>query len=208
MNEFEFYKLAHSVSLHFKSEKYDCVKYAFKSSVSFSSFIKRKDKYFFGKWARKFPHKKDAFQFILANILAGKKWVGSYDLKCLSEHKGRTENLTYAFTSEIRSLILNAEKAGLAKWSEIANAGPGRHPLVFIEYIRGAVSKESMIILDYCTGLFARLHDSLRDDVLWEEASFVLRKYRLLFILSADKIEKYRKALEDVSNEVAFSLDI
>ena len=71
---FDSYQLYLAVKLHFNSKDYDFVQYNGKVKADLNSFIKRKDKYHFGKLSR--LYKEELQDFYVANLSQKDMWVG------------------------------------------------------------------------------------------------------------------------------------
>ena len=76
---FAAYAIYNSLHLHFTSKSYDYFKYNGKTNVSKDTFLKRKDKYKFHKFARKYSLD-ELRDFFVANFIEGNvNWVGELD---------------------------------------------------------------------------------------------------------------------------------
>ena len=53
IDPFDSYKMYNALKLHFETDGYDAIKYNYKSNASPKAFMRRKDKYFFAKLAKK-----------------------------------------------------------------------------------------------------------------------------------------------------------
>ena len=68
MEAFEAYKIYHALKLHFTSD-YDYAKYNGKAKVTVDSYLKRKDRPFFAKVARKYMTTENTKNFFISNFI-------------------------------------------------------------------------------------------------------------------------------------------
>ena len=79
MEAYEAYKIYHALKLHFNSD-YDYNKYNGKAKVTVDSYLKRKDKPFFAKVARKYMTPENTKNFFISNFIVNPKgWVGNFN---------------------------------------------------------------------------------------------------------------------------------
>ena len=71
---YDSYQLYLGIKLHFYSEDYDFVKYNGKVKADINSFLKRKDKFQFGKLFKN--HKEELKDFFIANLSVKDQWAG------------------------------------------------------------------------------------------------------------------------------------
>ena len=77
MEAFDAYKIYMALKAHFNSD-YDFNKYGGKTTVTKQSYLKRKDKFFFGRVARKY--KEQVKDFFISNFLVKEKgYIGSFN---------------------------------------------------------------------------------------------------------------------------------
>ena len=78
---YDAYTLYLGIKLHFHSDSYDFVKYNGKVKSDINSFLKRKDKYHFGKLFK--TYKQDLQDFYVANLSYKDYWAGDLlDSEC------------------------------------------------------------------------------------------------------------------------------
>ena len=101
---------------HFKSQSYDYFKYNGKIKASPESFEKRKDKYKYAKLA-KMVDEDNLEDFIIANILAGKTWIGDFlndeAVSNYRQYKKRKEAIAYTFENELSKLFSSGDPKSL-----------------------------------------------------------------------------------------------
>ena len=195
MTAFDTYRTYLALNQHFTRKSYDYFKYNGKVKVSETTFLGRKDRYFFEKASRKFK-KEEFIEFLLANYTSGTEhWIGNLmsgaNLIEMKKWKKRIDSLTYTFKEDIMSIVDQDETLDSAlKMQE------GRHPLLYRMYLRKKVSLETLVILDDLveySKLWKRYDDMMMNDLL-----FLMEKYRPFFhqAIQIDK-GKYRKIVLD-----------
>ena len=96
---YDAYTLYLGIKLHFYSKDYNFVKYNGKVKADINSFIKRKDKYHFGKLYKKY--KNNLQDFYIANLSVYDLWAGDLlENECDGRYrdwKKRQQKLTYMF---------------------------------------------------------------------------------------------------------------
>jgi hypothetical protein len=196
MSAFDTYRTYLAVQQHFTRKNYDFFKYNGKVKVSESTFLGRKDRYFFEKASRKF--KRDEFvQFLLANYTANREhWIGNLmsgeNLIAMKKWKQRIDSLTYSFKEDM--LYLNDAES---KLDNALKSDDGKHPLLYRLFLRKKISLETMVILDDLVG-YSKLWLKYNDMMLSDHA-FLMEKYRP-FLHQAVLIDKskYRKIVLDI----------
>lgn len=101
-NAFELYL---GLKLHFNSD-YDFVKYNGKVKTNFDSYLKRSDKFHFGKLAKN--HGKELKDFLIANFIIEDYWAGDLLTQdCennYTTYKKYMQSLSYSFEQDCRTL--------------------------------------------------------------------------------------------------------
>lgn len=100
---YDAYTLYLGIKLHFHSKDYDFIKYNGKVKSDINSFLKRKDKYHFGKLFK--THKQELQDFYIANLSLKDLWAGDLlDNECVKVYKdwkNRNQKLSYLFETEV-----------------------------------------------------------------------------------------------------------
>ena len=97
---YDAYTLYLGIKLHFYSKDYNFVRYNGKVKADINSFVKRKDKYHFGKLYKKY--KNNLQDFYIANLSVYDLWAG--DL-LENECDGRYRDEIIGFTKDWERLI-------------------------------------------------------------------------------------------------------
>ena len=195
MSAFDTYRTYLAVQQHFTRKSYDFFKYNGKVKVNESTFLSRKDRYFFEKASRKF--KRDEFlHFLLANYTNGDEhWIGNLmsgqNLITMKKWKGRIDSLTYNFKEDMNTIHEYEEDI-----DSVLKMIDGKHPLLYRLFLRKKISLETMVIIDQIlnyTKLWAKYNDMMLNDHL-----FLMEKYQPFLNSSVDiDKSKYRKIMLD-----------
>ena len=178
---------------HFTKDHYDYIKYRGKTRASNAAFYKRKDRFWFEKFARQ-KNDKEIEEFFVSNFIYSTDpstvWIG----EMIKEGEGRyqewqkkVQSLTYVFKQETESVFENK------KVDDMFDCSKGHPPILKI-YLRGDISLESMVIYDRILGYGKNFDERLKDPV-WETVSRKIKKYSPF--LNID-VSRYKKILKEV----------
>jgi len=178
---------------HFTKEHYDYIKYRGKTRASNAAFYKRKDRFWFEKFARQ-KNDKEIEEFFVSNFIYSTDpstvWIG----EMIKEGEGRyqewqkkVQSLTYVFKQETESVFENK------KVDDMFDCSKGHPPILKI-YLRGDISLESMVIYDRILG-YGKDFDKRLKDPVWETVSRKIKKYSPF--LNID-VSRYKKILKEV----------
>ena len=184
MNDpYESYKLYNALKLHFESS-YDAVKYNFKTNVSSQSFLKRKDKYFFAKLAKKYNgNLKD---FYVSQFINEQKYVGdmmdSEAESYYATYKKIKESIHRVFSIDINNMSdLNAD------FDKFFLSEDGQQPYVVQLWMQEEISLETVVILNSIFG-FVQIEDSkISDTIIWPDNKRKIEKYTPFVNFDKDK---------------------
>ena len=185
---YDAYTLYLGIKLHFYSKDYDFVRYNGKVKADINSFVKRKDKYHFGKLYR--TYKQDLQDFYIANLSQKDMWAGDMlDTtadKVYKEWKKRNQKLSYMFRTEVSDLL---RKSTITKVLEVKD---GQHPKLLKEFMAKKISLETMCILDEIIGFTKDWDRLITEQVVYPEIHIKINKYKAF--VSFDH-ETYKKKL-------------
>ena len=174
MNDpFESYKLYNALKLHFESS-YDAVKYNYKTNVSSQSFLKRKDKYFFAKLAKKYNgNLKD---FYVSQFINEQKYVGdmmdSEAESYYATYKKIKESIHRVFSIDIN--ILSEQKV---EFNNLFESIEGQQPLIIQYWMQEDISLETIVILNSILGFIQREDSKISDTIIWPDNKRRIEKY-------------------------------
>ena len=193
MKIFEFYEMYTALKAHFETS-YDFVKYKGKMNLSVSNFERRKDVIFFKKWSKQFT-KKEAAQFITANLLYDVKWIGDFKKENLSRFRNQLENISYTFSNDLDKMILECELSGnpLQFWFTCVD---GNHPPIVQRYLQNKLAIETLIVLNHFLKLFEKFDRDISDTVFWPMIKNKCLKYERLLQFSPSQFEKFKQIIQ------------
>ena len=178
---------------HFTKDHYDYIKYRGKTRASNQAFYKRKDRFWFEKFARQ-KNDKEIEEFFVSNFIystdPSTMWIG----EMIKEGEGRyqewqkkVQSLTYIFKEETEPVFENK------KMDDMFDCSKG-HPPILKSYLGGDISLESMVIYDRILG-YGKDFDKRLKDPVWETVSRKIKKYSPF--LNID-VSRYKKILKEV----------
>ena len=185
---YDAYTLYLGIKLHFHSKDYDFIKYNGKVKSDINSFLKRKDKYHFGKLFK--THKQELQDFYIANLSLKDLWAGDLlDNECVKVYKdwkNSNQKLTYLFETEVADLL---RKRSINKVLEVKN---GQHPILLKEFLGKKISLETMCILDEIIGYTNDWERLISENLVYPDIQNKINKYKSF--VSVD-IKKYKEVL-------------
>ena len=188
---YDAYTLYLGIKLHFHSKDYDFIKYNGKVKSDINSFLKRKDKYHFGKLFK--THKQELQDFYIANLSLKDSWAGDLlDNECVKvykEWKRRNQKLSYLFETEVSDLL---RKKNINQVLEVKN---GQHPILLKEFLGKKISLETMCILDEIIGFTKDWERLISENLVYPDVQNRINKYKSF--ISVD-YKKYKEVLIDL----------
>jgi hypothetical protein len=192
MMPFDAYRCYLSLKNHFTKDHYDYIKYRGKTRATVQAFYKRKDRFWFEKFARS-KNDKEVEEFFVSNFIYSTDpdtmWIG----EMIKEGEGRyqqwqkkVQSLTYVFKEEVNTLFDGK------KVDEIFDCSSG-HPPILKSYLSGSTSLETMVICDRILE-YRKDWDKKLDDPVWETVSRKIKKYSPF--LNIDVL-RYKKILKE-----------
>ena len=178
---------------HFTKDKYDYHKYRGKVRATNEAFYKRKDRFWFEKFARQ-KDDKEIEEFFVSNFIystdPGTVWIGEMIKEGegrYTEWKKKVQSLTYIFKEETSTIFENK------KVDDMFDCSKG-HPPILKSYLGGDISLESMVIYDRIFD-YGKDFDKRLKDPVWETVSRKIKKYSPF--LNID-VSRYKKILKEV----------
>ena len=178
MEAFDAYQMYLGLKLHFTSD-YDYTRYGGKTSASKSSFIKRKDRNFFARVARKYGESTEDY-FISNFVSTPKGWLGEFNETNYNNWLKRKQSLTYNFIQDMSVIFSQVED-----FNSIFSCKKGQHPVLFRNYLAKRINLETMVILQGLVGYVKQFDKELKDDLVWPDNRRLVVKYGAF--LSYDK---------------------
>ena len=178
---------------HFTKDHYDYIKYRGKTRASNQAFYKRKDRFWFEKFARQ-KNDKEVEEFFVSNFIYSTDpstvWIGERIKEGegrYQEWKKKTQSLSYIFKEEVENVFDNK------KIDDMFDCSKG-HPPILKSYLGGDISLESMVIYDRIFD-YGKDFDKRLKDPVWETVSRKIKKYSPF--LNID-VSRYKKILKEV----------
>ena len=160
------YAMYNALKLHFQTD-YDYVKYHGKTNVTKTSFMQRKDKFYFYRLSRK-DSLESLKNFYIANFISRDiQWAN--DLLCdeaeqaYKDWNRRNQSLTYTFGEDLYKLLKNEETPD----STILVTN-GQYPKLLQMVMQGEISLETLIVMNDIMGFFEMWSSKINDDIIWQ----------------------------------------
>ena len=190
---FDAYRCYLSLKNHFTKDHYDYHKYRGKTRATVQAFYKRKDRFWFEKFARS-KNDKEVEEFFVSNFIystdPATMWIGEMIKEGdgrYTEWKKKVQSLSYIFKEESESVFDNR------KVDDVFNCSKG-HPPILKSYLGGSTSLESMVIYDIILG-YGKDFDKRLNDPVWETVSRKIKKYKPFLNIN---VPHYKKILKEV----------
>ena len=190
---FDAYRCYLSLKNHFTKDHYDYHKYRGKTRATVQAFYKRKDRFWFEKFARQ-KNDKEIEEFFVSNFIYSTDpatvWIGEMIKEGegrYTEWKKKVQSLTYVFKEETENVFENK------KVDDMFDCSKG-HPPILKSYLGGDISLESMVIYDRIFD-YGKDFDKRLKDPVWETVSRKIKKYSPF--LNID-VSRYKKILKEV----------
>lgn len=188
---YDAYTLYLGIKLHFHSKDYDFIKYNGKVKSDINSFLKRKDKYHFGKLFK--THKQELQDFYIANLSLKDLWAGDLlDNECVKVYKdwkNRNQKLTYLFETEVSDLL---RKKNINQVLEVKN---GQHPILLKQFMGKKISLETICIMDEIIGFTKDWERLISETLVYPDIQNRINKYKSF--ISVD-YKKYKELLKEL----------
>ena len=190
---FDAYKCYLAMKNHFTKDNYDYQKYRGKTRATHQAFYKRKDRFWFEKFARQ-KTDQEVEEFFVANFTSCSDpeslWIG----EMIKEGEGRyqdwqkkVQSLSYVLKQEAEDLFTDN------KVDEVFDCSKG-HPPILRKYLGGNISLESLVICDRIFG-YGKNFDKDLNDPVWETVSRRVKKYKPFLNIN---VQRYKKILKEV----------
>ena len=193
MMPFDAYRCYLSLKNHFTKDHYDYHKYRGKTRATVQAFYKRKDRFWFEKFARS-KNDKEVEEFFVSNFIystdPATMWIGEMIKEGegrYTEWKKKVQSLSYIFKEEVENVFEEQ------KVDDAFNCSKG-HPPILKSYLGGDTSLETMVICDIIFGYGKDLDKRLNDPV-WETVSRKIKKYKPFININ---VPRYKKILKEV----------
>ena len=189
----DVYKTYLAFKNHFTKKSYNYFKYGGKSKASVQAYNKRKDRYFFERMSRK-KSDEEIKDYFLANFVEcddpDRLWIGeiiSSGEDNLKSWMKRSQTMSYMFKTEVE-VFVNKEN-----FQQLFTIKGQSHPEVLKKYLQGALSIETMVILDIILE-YVKNFDKKLEDPVWDTVSLKIKKYKPFLNIN---VQKYKSILKE-----------
>ena len=193
MMPFDAYKCYLAMKNHFTKDNYDYQKYRGKTRATHQAFYKRKDRFWFEKFARQ-KTDQEVEEFFVANFTSCSDpeslWIGEMIKEGevrYQDWQKKVQSLSYVFKEEAEDLFTDT------KVDEVFDCSKG-HPPILRNYLGGKTSLETLVICDIIFGYGKNFDKDLKDPV-WETVSRRVKKYKPFLNIN---VQRYKKILKEV----------
>ena len=170
MEAFDAYRMYLGLKLHFTTD-YDYVRYGGKTSASKASFLKRRDRNFFARVARKYGESTQDY-FISNFVCSPKGWLGDFNEDNYNKWMKHKQSLTYNFITDMSFLF-----SQISEFDEIFSCNSGQHPVLLKNFLAKRISLESMVILQGLLNYVKQFDEDLKHDLVWPDNRRLIVKY-------------------------------
>lgn len=170
MEAWEAYQMYLGLKLHFTTD-YDYTRYGGKTSATKASFLKRKDRSFFARVAKKYDDK--ALDYYVSNFVKSPKgWLGDFKEEHYLEWSKNKQALTYNFITDMSFLFTIVDD-----FDSIFSCQNGQHPVLLKNFLAKRISVETMVILQGLLNYVRKWDKELEDDLVWPDSRRLIVKY-------------------------------
>lgn len=197
MTGFEAYQVFMAMKLHFTTESYDYSKYNGKTTVTPSSFKKRKDAWRFKRMGKRFT-KSELEMYLLANFMENKNvWIGSLRKEPYFNLLKKIEGLEYHFKKDVRALVERSEEKGVDFWTLFKYTNH-EHPEVLKMLASEEISIETFMLIDRLVHCSEMYEHRMKNDILWREIKETMDLYQPFL---TEDVKQYRSILSQAISE-------
>lgn len=193
MMPFDVYREYLALKNHFTKDSYDYFKYNKKVRATVQSFYKRKDRFWFEKFARN-KTDQEVVDFFVANFVSSSNpetiWIGEMIKEGENRYQQwqkKVQSLSYVFKEESQQLFSQH------KFDDVFDCSKG-HPQVLKSFMSERLSLETLVIYNEIF-VFAKDFDKKLKDPVWETVSRKIKKYSPFIHIDTTR---YKKILKEV----------
>lgn len=170
MEAWEAYQMYLGLKLHFTTD-YDYTRYGGRTSATKASFLKRRDRHFFSRVAKKYDDK--SLDYFVANFVHSPKgWLGDFKEENYLKWSKNKQSLTYNFLTDMSFLFEQVDD-----FDSIFSLQTGKHPVLLKNFLAKRVSLETMVILQGLLNYVRRFDEGMSDDLVWPDSRRLIVKY-------------------------------
>jgi hypothetical protein len=187
---------------HFQSD-YDYIKYNGKVNIKRETFLKRNDRYFFAKLAKKYND--ELTDFLISNFVVNDNiWIrelfSDESEKIYKNWKKNLESFSYIFKSDMKKIKDHMEEKGLS-FDDMFECDEENLPEIVNLLIGNTIQIETFIMLDQVLNFICVINKKVIDNAIWMLYNKKLVKYRAL-LFYVNKIKKDPKHYKEIMQGV------
>ena len=183
ISAFRAYQIYLSIQSHFNRDKYNAIKYRFKTNASPEAFMKRRDRHHFVKLANTYTREDMLVEYLVANVVAGNTYVSDMNRQTYLEWSGKKNRLSYQFKLDMQALICYIPDLGFDK---VFIEDSGQYPIIMKKFIAGEVCLETVALFHKVTGACDQMPDF--DPLIWPDLKRKIVKYAMFLNTDTDKL--------------------
>ena len=172
---------------HFTKPSYDFIKYNGKVHVSKESFLARRDRFQFEKFARRHE---DPKTFMLANFLQDRTWIGEFlddeAADTFMQYVKTVQSMSYTFANDLDKL---------EDIRDYFKTKDNEYPLIVTLLMNGQMTIQSFVLLDHFIQFSTKFDAKMPDDYIWSKISFKAKKYKPFMFQDLDQ-KKFKDILK------------
>jgi hypothetical protein len=201
IDAYDVYLMYLGLKLHFSKPNYNYFKYGGKTRASKDAFLKRRDRYFFGKIGRNYTKEEINYLFIANLVHDSNMWIGAFfDTEAQERYmdfRKKMESIQYTFKENAEVVVKHIKKHNL-KFDDLFKRKGNNVEIVNLLNWKH-IDLIFFVILDKMLGFCPHLDGDLQNDLWWEKTS--LKVAKLSDFIKIEDLGVYKslmlKALED-----------
>ena len=190
---YSIYKKYLAIKLHFSKDEFDFFKYGGETKAKYETFIKRNDRYFFVKAARKYGS--DIVDYFVANFIGNKTdYIKDFSEDNYLEWRKRIDGLTYYFKLDMEKLLKKTD----GNFDKIFKCYRGQHPPLLKMYLAKKITLETLCILETMLNYTRQFDRDIDETYVYPTIKRRMKKYQPFIKFNPTKMKlELRKMLSD-----------
>lgn len=186
-----------ALKAHFNDPDYDYFKRNTKTKAGVDSYINRKDYLLFESIANKYASE-EVLPLLLSNFIESRNVYIGYIAKEKRAHRNylkwrkRTSRLSTVYSNDLRAIIKLAKEHNIPVKEIFLPVNQKEHSILIKLYIQEYIQLETLVILNRSFP-YVEKYDIMYDDPLWDELSFMVKKYSSFVNINDDKYKGITK---------------
>ena len=187
---YEAYKKYLALKLHFTKDDYDFHKFNGQTKAKYETFIKRNDKYFFVKAARKYGD--SIVDFFVSNFVNTKSpYIKDFNNDAYLDRQKRIDGITYYFKTDMEQLMRKSQ----GDFNKIFTITRGQHPILVKTYLAKRINLETLCVLQDILNYVRDFDKHISDTIIWPQLKTKILKYKPFINYNQTKLKLTLKEL-------------